>query len=136
MSELWTSKTQCYADTHFCTKNLINKLNNSSAWPICGDEPCWVGTSQPRRMVVWQERNYPINPSVIAAFARCKLVSASQVPCTGAQKFHAIYGKFDNFEASCDLLHSTCIKRLRTHPWDLTRASQLESYNYKGRCQI
>jgi hypothetical protein len=57
------------------------------------------------------------------------LLARVKVPGMRAQKFHASYGKFNsyNFEASCDLHYSTCMKRLRAHLRHLTPARQLAS---------
>jgi hypothetical protein len=58
-----------------------------------------------------------------------QLARASQVAEMGAQTFLVSYGKLDrfNFGVSCDFHYVTCMKCLRAHPRDLTRASQLTS---------
>jgi hypothetical protein len=50
------------------------------------------------------------------------LVHASEVRAMLSQTFRASHEQFDRFifEASCDFHYSTCVKRLRMHPWHLT----------------
>jgi hypothetical protein len=60
-----------------------------------------------------------------AACTRCKYARASQVPGMRAKTFHESYGKFGrlNFEVSCYLHYSACMKHLR----HLTRTRQIAS---------
>jgi hypothetical protein len=84
-----------------------------------------------------QPPSYLTNFIPKAAFTLCKLARASQVPEMRAQSFHASYGSFDrlNLEASCDF-HSTCVKRLRSHPRHLTRARKFASCKRGSRPRL
>jgi hypothetical protein len=62
-----------------------------------------------------------------AEFTRFKFARASHVPGMRAQTFHAsrVMEVATRFKAKPVEFSTTCMKRLRSHPLHLTRASQL-----------
>jgi hypothetical protein len=103
--------------------NNVSELNN---------EPCIVLILVTTFCLLFKLQNYSCRiaearalPVPQAAFTRCKLSRASQVPGMGAQTFHASRITRNSLQSwACRTFH---MKSLRAHPKNPTRARQLVS---------